>query len=125
MVHPRGGRGLYTQAFLLTSSLQLHGGNNSKTGIERGGEQAQITLSPGKTTKHFIQHLFREVEQSSARWKNVTKLFTKLCSTFLNCDLCMTLWRCRGSCIGICFLCVLLHASMKDFKCKKWVKIKI
>ena len=41
----------------------------------------------------------------------MTKLFTKLCSKFLNCNLCRTLWGCRGSCI-------------KDFKCKKLVKIR-
>ena len=54
----------------------------------------------------------------------MTKLFTKLCSTFLNCDLCRTLWGCRGSCIGICFLFVLLYVRMKDFKCKKWEQNK-
>ena len=55
----------------------------------------------------------------------MTKLFNKLCSTFFNCALCGTLLGCRGSCIGVFFPFVLLYVSIKDFKCMKWVKIRI
>ena len=51
----------------------------------------------------------------------MTKLFTKLHSTFLNCDMCRTLLGCRGSCIGIGFWFILLHAQAVG-KNKNWMK---
>ena len=44
----------------------------------------------------------------------MTKIFTKLNSTFFNCELSMSLWGCRGSCIRICFWFILFHTQALD-----------
>ena len=51
----------------------------------------------------------------------MTKLCTKLHSTFLNRELSMTLLVCRGSCIRICFSFILLHVQAVD-KNTNWMK---
>ena len=51
----------------------------------------------------------------------MTKLFTKLHSIFINCELSMSLWGCRGSCTGKCFWFILLLVQAVD-KNKNWMK---
>ena len=88
------------------------------------GKQALKKLSEGdrKAKKKKYRTRRRHVkEETVSRYFFVLSLFTKLHSTFLNCELSMTLLGCRGSCIGICFWFILLHAQAVD-KNKNWMK---